>query len=148
MAGWIEVLSFFENAPVIECRHEQLFHWPGGRHQPLSVRPGNTRPTAGQYFRARRSDHLAPSRRSPEVFTAHQSRNRRNIRPGLQRDIARDVPSVVNPTRPHGDMQILALRIEGRSWQWHPILPAIQDANAKRAQRMRSQPVTVTGGPD
>jgi len=45
-------------------------------------------------------------------------------------------------------MQILALGVESRSWQRHPILPAIQAANAKPAQRMRAQPVTVTGGPD
>ncbi len=52
MTGWIEVLALGSHTLVVNGRHNQSFFSHNGFDDPLSVRPGNTRPTVGEKIRA------------------------------------------------------------------------------------------------
>jgi hypothetical protein len=139
VAHWIEVLPFFQHAPVIDGRHQESLLRGSRRNHPFSIRTEHARTTIGQDVRARIGNHLSPRGAGADILAAHQSRDRQDIRPRLQSDEAGDVAGIAASARPDCDVQIIALCIQSCAREGHPVFPAIQSARMKSAKPVRSQ---------
>ena len=135
--------------PVIYRMPRTAFPPARGRDQPFSSGPRRRirHRQASSGLAAAHHRASAEWERTPRCLPGAATRDRGNVRSGLQRDEPRNVASVANAAGPHRDMQILALSVKRRARQRHPVLPAIQPTHAKRRPAGESAARAVARGP-
>lgn len=134
-------MALFADALMVNRGYEELLGGAGGRDDPFAVR-------AGEEVGALGGDVFAPGGGGADVFATEEAGGGDDIGAGFEGDEAGDVAGVVEAAGPDGDVEILALPVEGGAGEGHPVFPAVEAADVAGAEGVGAEAVAVAGGPD